>query len=73
MSETRSPHITSLKERIERGRYDVDVHAVAEAILSHPTGRLLILRGKDPAGAEDASAEDCAEPAVSSGNVLEAA
>jgi hypothetical protein len=73
MSETRSQHITSLKERIERGEYDVDVHAVAEALLSHPTGRMLMLRGNAPVGAQDVSAEDYAEPAVSSGNVLEAA
>jgi Anti-sigma-28 factor, FlgM len=73
MSETRSQHITSLKERIERGEYDVDVHAVAEALLSHPTGRMLMLRGNAPVGAQDVSAEDNAEPAVSSGDVLEAA
>ena len=43
MSEQRTLRITSLRERIDRAQYQVDVDKVAQAVLGRPTLRLLII------------------------------
>jgi hypothetical protein len=73
MSEQRTLRITSLRERIDRAQYQVDVDKVAEAVLGRPTLRLLIIGGA-MAAEEDAepSADDDLDPPPSE-DVLEAA
>ena len=74
MSESRTLRISTLRERIDRAQYHVDVDKVAEAILGRPTARMLIVPEADPSldeDADDAADDDLAAP--SSENVLEAA
>ena len=73
MSEQRTLRITSLRERIDRAQYQVDVDKVAEAVLGRPTLRLLIV-GEAMFAEEDAdpAADDDLDPPPSEG-VLEAA
>jgi hypothetical protein len=74
MSEQRALRITSLRERIDRAQYHVDVDKVAEAVLGRPTARLLIIPGGTMSAEEDAApaAEDDLDPPPSE-DVLEAA
>jgi len=74
MSESRTLRISTLRERIDRAQYHVDVDKVAEAILGRPTARMLIVPEAGPSldeDADDAADDDLAAP--SSENVLEAA
>ena len=74
MSESRTARITTLRERIDRAQYHVDVDRVAEAILGRPTARMLIVPGEMASldeDADEASDEDLDGP--SSDDVLEAA
>ena len=73
MSDPRTLRITSLRQRVEREEYRVDVDEVAEAILGRPTARMLILPTGAAVRREEASVEDEPEPASSSDGVLEAA
>ena len=73
MSHPRTLRITSLRQRVEREEYRVDVDKVAEAILGRPTARMLILPTGTAVRHEEASVEDEPEPASSSDGVLEAA
>src|SRR5436309_3279795 len=75
MSEPRALRITSLRERIDRAQYHVDVDKVAEAMLGRPIGRLLIVPGAAIATDEDVDAADEVSDrgAASSEDVLEAA
>jgi Anti-sigma-28 factor, FlgM len=73
ISQQRAFRITSLRARIDRAQYHVDVDKVAEAILGRPTARLLILSGTKAASDEDAEAADEDRDAGSSQDVLEAA
>jgi hypothetical protein len=73
MSEQRTLRITSLRERIERAQYQVDVDKVAEAVLGRPTLRLLIIGGALAAEEDaDPAADDDLDPPPSE-DVLEAA
>jgi hypothetical protein len=72
MPDQRSLRITTLRERIERSEYRVDVDKVAEAILGRPTARMLILPSS-PAVVEDESADVGEEDPAGSDGVLEAA
>jgi hypothetical protein len=74
MSEQRALRITSLRERIDRAQYHVDVDKVAEAVLGRPTARLLIIPGGTMSAEEDAApaADDDLDPPPSE-DVLEAA
>lgn len=74
MPDQRTRRITTLRERIVRSEYRVDVDKVAEAILGRPTARMLIVPcvaivAEDEGG--DLADEDH-DPA-SSDDVLEAA
>jgi hypothetical protein len=73
MSEQRTLRITSLRERIDRAQYHVDVDKVAEAVLGRPTLRLLIIGGAMSAeeGADPAADDDLDPPPSES--VFEAA
>lgn len=73
MSEQRTLRITSLRERIDRAQYQVDVDKVAEAVLGRPALCLLIVGGAMSV-AEDAdpAADDDLDPPPSE-DVLEAA
>ena len=73
MSDPRTLRITSLRQRVEREEYRVDVDQVAEAILGRPTARMLILPPGATVRREEASVEDEPEPAAPSDSVLEAA
>ena len=74
MSEQRALRITSLRERIDRAQYHVDVEKVAEAVLGRRTARLLIIPGGTMSAEEDAApaADDDLDPPPSE-DVLEAA
>jgi hypothetical protein len=73
MSEQRTLRITSLRERIDRAQYQVDVDKVAEAVLGRPTLRLLIIGGAMSAEEDaDPAADDDLDPPPSE-DVLEAA
>ena len=73
MSEQRILRNTSLKERIDRAQYHVDVDKVAEAVLGRPTLRLLIIGGAMSAEEDaDPAADDDLDPPPSE-DVLEAA
>jgi Anti-sigma-28 factor, FlgM len=74
MSEQRALRIMNLRERIDRAEYSVDVDKVAQAILGHPTARLLIISGAAVCAEDDAgsAAEDDVDP-PSSEDVLKAA
>ena len=67
MSDTRSFHVTSLRQRVACAQYDVDVDKVAEAILGRPTARMLILPWEAVDRGEVAAAERASD------DVLEAA
>jgi Anti-sigma-28 factor, FlgM len=73
MSEQRAMRITSLRTRIDRAEYHVDVDKVAEAILGRPTARMLIIPGAATESDEDADAADEDRDAPPSEDVLEAA
>jgi anti-sigma-28 factor FlgM len=75
MSDQRALRIMSLRERIDRDQYHVDVDKVAEAILGRPIARMLILPGETVGVAEDAepAAEEDRDPQSPSEDVLEAA
>ena len=75
MSDQRAVRIMSLRERIDRGQYRVDVDKVAEAMLGRPSARVLIVPGETlriEEHAEPAPEEDHDPPAPSE-DVLEAA
>jgi len=75
MSDQRALRITSLRERIDRDDYRVDVDKVAEAMLGRPIARMLIMPGdtvRIEEDAEPAHEEDRDSP-VPSEDVLEAA
>jgi hypothetical protein len=73
MSEQRTLRITTLRERIDRAQYHVDVDKVAEAVLGRPTLRLLIIGGAMSAEEDaDPAADDDLDPPPSE-DVLEAA
>lgn len=69
MSDQRALRITTLRERIDRAQYHVDVDAVAEAILGRPIARMLII----PAAALAVEADADGDPSERSEDVLEAA
>jgi anti-sigma-28 factor FlgM len=75
MSDQRDLRIMSLKERIDRDRYRVDVDKVAEAILGRPVVRMLIVPGEMVRVGDDAEpvAEEGGDPPQPSEDVLEAA
>jgi len=75
MSDQRAVRIMSLRERIDRDQYRVDVDKVAEAMLGRPIARVLIVPGETvriEEHDEPAPEEDCDPPAPSE-DVLEAA
>jgi hypothetical protein len=57
MEDTRMMLIESLKARVTSADYQVDAHAVAEAILVRPGTRLWLLRSEADGGSAAASAE----------------
>jgi hypothetical protein len=75
MSDQRDLRIMSLRERIDRGHYHVDVDKVAEAILGRPVVRMLVVPGEMVRVGDDAEpvAEAGGDPPAPSEDVLEAA
>jgi hypothetical protein len=75
MSDQRDLRIMSLKERIDRDHYHVDVDKVAEAILGRSVVRMLIVPGEMVRLADDAEpvAEEGGDAPPPSEDVLEAA
>ena len=72
MSDQRDQRIMTLRERIDRDHYHVDVAKVAEAILGRPVVRMLIVPGEMVRVADDAEAVAEEDPPPSE-DVLEAA
>jgi hypothetical protein len=72
MSDPRDLRIMTLRERIDRDRYHVDVDKVAEAILGRPIVRMLIVPGETVRVADDAEPVAEEDPPPSE-DVLEAA
>jgi hypothetical protein len=72
MSDQRDLRIMTLRERIARDRYHVDVDKVAEAILGRPIVRMLIVPGEMVRVADDAEPVAEEDPPPSE-DVLEAA